>query len=136
MLGCQATENDVRGFFLALTLVAMANRKKPSDSKLREAFAARLKAARLSDGKFPNKIDLARAIGQEGETYNRYERGEVEPNIATLRRIAKELRITVDYLVGADIETAETIATVENLAKVSLPLTEGTSSPLHRKRAN
>jgi transcriptional regulator with XRE-family HTH domain len=80
----------------------MGQKKSRPDSQARAAFAARLKAARLSHGNYPNNIDLARAIGVEGETYNRWERGETEPGIANLAKLHAALGISLDWLVAGD----------------------------------
>ena len=44
--------------------------------------------------------DVAEKIGCSKNVYSRYERGEREPDIDTLCRIADVFRITLDELVG------------------------------------
>lgn len=44
--------------------------------------------------------DVAEKIGCSKNAYSRYERGEREPNIDTLCRIADIFRISLDELVG------------------------------------
>jgi len=45
---------------------------------------------------------LATIIGISPTALSRYETGKLEPNVLTLMNIAKELKITVDTLVGLD----------------------------------
>lgn len=61
-------------------------------------FAIRLAHARINAG-FQTKALLARAIGLEEETYNRYERAETEPNLFTLAKIAETTRTSLDQLI-------------------------------------
>jgi transcriptional regulator with XRE-family HTH domain len=65
----------------------------------REFFSAQLRAARLTAG-FQHQNELADAIGVEHETYRRWERGETEPGIANLRKLALKLQRSLDDLVG------------------------------------
>jgi len=46
--------------------------------------------------------DLAAIIKISPTALSRYESGKLEPNVLTLMNIAKELKITVDTLVGLD----------------------------------
>jgi len=45
---------------------------------------------------------LAAAVGISPAVLSRYEAGKLEPNVLTLMNIAKELKITVDTLVGLE----------------------------------
>ena len=44
--------------------------------------------------------EVAQVIGCTPNVYSRYERGEREPDIETLCRIASYFDVTLDYLVG------------------------------------
>lgn len=46
------------------------------------------------------QAELAKAIGVSQPTLSEYENGKYEPDSVTLRKLAKELDTTVDYLVG------------------------------------
>lgn len=72
---------------------------RKSDQKL--DFARRLQMARQR--KYPQKVALARKLGIEPETYNRYERGETEPGVVDLGRIARELEVSTDFLILGDL---------------------------------
>jgi transcriptional regulator with XRE-family HTH domain len=72
----------------------------------RETFAARLRAARLSRG-FRTAKSFAEHLGIEQNTYTRYERGEVEPNIAVLERIWAALNLMPNELFGEAIDTLQ-----------------------------
>lgn len=63
-----------------------------------EMFGARLKEARRRKHRFANR--MADAIGVEHETYRTWERGEREPNLDALNKIAAELNVSLDYLVS------------------------------------
>lgn len=76
----------------------------------RRKFAARLVAIRVAAG-FESKAAFARALGVGGETYNRWERGETEPNIFNLGKIRSLTGASLDFLI-AGVPTA-TAATVE-----------------------
>lgn len=44
--------------------------------------------------------DLAKKIGTSAPIIGRYERGEIKPSIEVAAKIAEELNVTVDYLLG------------------------------------
>ncbi len=44
--------------------------------------------------------DIAEALGIPLRTYQRYERGEGEPNATTLLKMANYFDVSMDYLVG------------------------------------
>ena len=48
--------------------------------------------------------DLAAKLGIAANTLSQYETGTREPDIETTKRIAKELNVTVDYLLGRSNE--------------------------------
>lgn len=64
------------------------------------AFALRLRTARAQ--KFPSAKAFADALGVEHETYRTWERGDREPNISAICKIARTLDISLDYLVLGD----------------------------------
>ena len=67
----------------------------------REGFAQRLRLARQQ--KYDHAYQLAQVVGLEAETYRRYERGETEPDIRALGKIARALNVSLDYLVFGDL---------------------------------
>jgi transcriptional regulator with XRE-family HTH domain len=58
----------------------------------------RLKELRLQKG--VTQQEVARAIGCSANNYARYERGEREPDIATLCSFADYFRVSVDSVIG------------------------------------
>jgi transcriptional regulator with XRE-family HTH domain len=62
-------------------------------------FATRLKQLRMLRG-FRTARAFAQALGVDENRYTRWERGEVEPNVAMLGKIAEILGLPVDTLVG------------------------------------
>ncbi|WP_126249189.1 helix-turn-helix domain-containing protein [Chitinophaga rhizosphaerae] len=44
--------------------------------------------------------DLAKNVGTSAPISGRYERGEIKPSIEMAKKIADELEVTVDYLIG------------------------------------
>ena len=60
-------------------------------------FAARLRAVRETN--FPTQKEFADRCGFQPETYRMWERGDREPNITNLRKIATTLNISLDYLI-------------------------------------
>ena len=48
---------------------------------------------------FAEKGEAAKRLGVEGETYRRWERGETEPSLAALARIAEEFDTSLDVLI-------------------------------------
>jgi transcriptional regulator with XRE-family HTH domain len=44
--------------------------------------------------------DLGKAIGTSGDIIGRYERDEVNPSIEVVMKIADQLEVSIDYLVG------------------------------------
>ncbi len=67
------------------------------------SFALKLKSARILAG-FVTAKEVADALDIEVETYRRYERGETDPNLATLLKIRKLTGQSLDVLVsGPDV---------------------------------
>lgn len=44
--------------------------------------------------------ELAKRVGTSAPIIGRYERGEIKPSIEMAKKIADELGVTVDYLIG------------------------------------
>lgn len=81
-------------------LPGMATSAEKSSTKIRKAFALRLKAVRLSAG-FDTAEAIARKLGmRQAETYRRWERGETEPDIAALCRISELTGASLDFLLA------------------------------------
>lgn len=68
-------------------------------------FSSRLRFLRERNGLLQKEAAEKLNIGQV--TYNRYEKGEREPDINTLKKLAEFFNVTTDYLLGNDIETAK-----------------------------
>lgn len=70
---------------------------------MRRLFAERLRAARITGG-YARQKDFAAAIGIESERYRMWERGDREPDITHLVKIAAQLDVSLDFLLrgGAD----------------------------------
>ena len=62
----------------------------------------RLKELRTQKG--VTQKEVANAIVCSVNNYARYERGEHEPDIETLKRLSKYFEATVDYIIGNDIK--------------------------------
>ena len=60
----------------------------------------RLKELRESKGL--TQKEVAEIIGYSEISYARYEKGEREPDISTLCKLAEYFNVTVDYLIGRD----------------------------------
>lgn len=60
----------------------------------------RLKELRIASG--TTQKDVADSIGCTATVYSRYERGEREPDIEMLRRLANYFQVSIDYLVEND----------------------------------
>ena len=60
-----------------------------------------LKEIRISNG--ITQRELAERIGIAPNTYNQYETGKRQPDIATLQAIARELDVSLDELVGGEM---------------------------------
>lgn len=62
----------------------------------------RLKELRIRKG--VTQQEVATAIGCSANNYARYERGEREPDILTLRLLSKYFGRSVDYIICNDLE--------------------------------
>jgi transcriptional regulator with XRE-family HTH domain len=70
-------------------------------------FAGRLRALRIPRG-FRTARSLARALGIDENRYTRYERAEVEPDLALIRRICEVLAVSPNDLLGpSDADAAD-----------------------------
>ncbi len=70
-------------------------------SAARLDFARRLRELRVPKG-FKTARSFARALGIDENRYTRYERAEVEPDLALLRKICELLRILPNDLLGGE----------------------------------
>jgi len=79
----------------------MSPRKQqdPLASPARQDFARRLRELRVPRG-FRTARSLARKLEIDENRYTRYERGEVEPDLAMIRRICETLAVTPNDLLG------------------------------------
>ena len=67
-----------------------------------EHFNENLKEARLKSGL--SQKDLSENIGVAKSTYSLYESGKREPNVDTIKKIASELNVSADMLLGLEAE--------------------------------
>ncbi len=58
----------------------------------------RLKELRIAKGL--TQSEVAKVIGYSSLSYARYEKGEREPDISTLCKLADYFEVSVDYLLG------------------------------------
>jgi len=78
-----------------------------------------LKHLRKSHG--ISQKQLAAAVGVSQQSINKYENHNIEPDIATLKRIADHFQVSVDYLIGR--ETRESgVSRVSGLSAEELAL--------------
>ena len=54
----------------------------------------------LRESKRLTQKEVAEVIGYSEISYARYEKGEREPDISTLCKLAEYFNVTVDYLIG------------------------------------
>ena len=68
-----------------------------------------------------SQSDLGRKIGINGDTYGKYERGEVRPSIEVAVKIAQALEVSLDYLTGnSDVELDKDIMSrVQAISKLN-----------------
>ena len=62
----------------------------------------RLKELRTEKGMTQNEV--AKVIGYSSLSYARYEKGEREPDINTLCKLADYFEVSVDYLIGRTVQ--------------------------------
>lgn len=79
------------------------DRKQAPEKQGSSAFAIRLKQLRVLRG-FRTARAFAQALEIDENRYTRWERGEVEPSVAMLAKMAEVLSVPVDILVsGGDV---------------------------------
>jgi len=61
-------------------------------------FGERIKLLRNEKGILQK--DIAEYLGLHVRTYQYYESGELEPNLATLNKLADYFQVSTDYLLG------------------------------------
>ena len=69
-------------------------------TSIRQFFSERLRALRIAKG-FPTARKFAQKLGIDENRYTRYERAEVEPDLALLVRICAELSASPNDLLGS-----------------------------------
>lgn len=94
----------------------------------RREFAANLRALRTARG-FATARSLAKALGIDENRYTRYERAEVEPDLALIRRICKILNLAPNELLGTAVAATVSDSAEANAAP-ALPAKPETSSDL------
>lgn len=62
------------------------------------SVAARIRHARERAGR--NKNQLARALGTSWQHVDNWEKGKVEPSLASIRKLAELLDVSADFLLG------------------------------------
>lgn len=73
----------------------------PAASQMKLDFGARLVFLRKQLG-YEEAVDFAKYLGVDQNTYTRWERGEVYPQIPNLLRIKLQTNVTSDYLYFGD----------------------------------
>lgn len=65
--------------------------------------------------------DLAKKVGTSAPIIGRYERNEIKPSIEIAKKIADELEVTVDYLLGGDqlVLDKKLVKRMEEIQKLS-----------------
>lgn len=53
-----------------------------------------------------NQKDFAALLGLRDETYRRYERGETEPNFATLEKLRQATGVSLNFIITGEVENA------------------------------
>ena len=86
--------------------------KKSPPPPARAQFAQRLAQAREQAG-YEYRIEFARALGVEKETYNRWERAETEPDITSLRKISQIANVSLDFLLLGNLPAPMTSSSRE-----------------------
>jgi transcriptional regulator with XRE-family HTH domain len=95
---------------------------------VRRQFARRLREFRIARG-FKTARSLAGALGIDENRYTRYERAEVEPDLALIQRICETLRLTPNELFGLP-ETARTEAGLHSGRSGGAGFSESEVAPL------
>lgn len=73
---------------------------------MNSAFSSRLKELRTHHGM--SQKDVGNLIGLSDKTISAYESGRNAPDFETLKKIAKIFGVSVDYLLGASLESEST----------------------------
>jgi transcriptional regulator with XRE-family HTH domain len=74
--------------------------KHPTAPEVRLEFAKRLRWWRTARG-FVRARDFASVLGIKENRYTRYERAEVEPNLALIHKMCETLRVSPNDLLGS-----------------------------------
>jgi transcriptional regulator with XRE-family HTH domain len=81
---------------------------KPKRSKTMTTFGKNLRAARKE--KYPSAEKFAEMMGIHPHTYRKYERGDTQPPLETLRRICTALEVPVGILLPTEPKAPERAA--------------------------
>lgn len=90
-------------------VIYMATRRPRTKSQAAVIFGERLRKARELKG-FEYAKEFAGLIGKKEGAYNKYERGESEPDFETLLRICHVLGTTPTFLLLGPIEEQSNLA--------------------------
>ncbi len=82
-------------------------------SKKTNKFGNRLKALRVQNGL--TQAQLADKLNISPSTVGMYEQGRREPDNSTLTKICRELRVSVDYLLGTGNNVQSSDSEIDNL---------------------
>jgi transcriptional regulator with XRE-family HTH domain len=109
---------------------AEQGRRRSSEQEGTAAFAVRLKTLRVLRG-FRTARSFARALDIDENRYTRWERGEVEPSVAMLAKMAEVLGLPVDVLVSrTDFSESIAAGSFGRESAATSPSREGLSSPV------
>ncbi len=103
-------------------------------SEVRVRFGLRLKGLRKSAG-FKTARSFAEALELDENRYTRYERGEVEPNLASICRICSVLGIEPNDLLGFGEARSESIGSAREEAARVGGSSNGKPAPSHAWQA-
>jgi len=56
----------------------------------------------LREEKEISQVELAKAVLSDQSAISKYERGELEPNLDTIKKLCKFFNVTSDYLLGIE----------------------------------
>lgn len=91
---------------------------------LKETGMSNLEKARIGAGL--SRAELAKEMGVSYATIRKWEIGEREPSCQMLKRLAKRLNVTADYLLEMDISSKELLNTyrIMDVAVTDDPITD------------
>lgn len=91
---------------------------------MKRVRVSNLERARIEAGL--SRAELAKEMGVSYATIRKWETGEREPSCQMLRRLAKRLNVTTDYLLEMDISSKELLNTyrIMDIAVTDDPVTD------------